>query len=40
MYQVRVDISFHYDGIPETPEPVVVPEPTQPQVEQVSRLVD
>jgi len=27
--KVRVDISFHYDGIPETPEPVEEPEQMQ-----------
>ncbi|KAL5266084.1 hypothetical protein ACHWQZ_G006662 [Mnemiopsis leidyi] len=32
--KVRIDISFHYDGIPETPEPIVVAEPTQPEEEQ------
>ena len=35
LFQVRIDISFHYDGIPETPEPIVVAEPTQPEEEQV-----
>lgn len=27
--KVRVDISFHYDGVPMTPEPEPVPEPEQ-----------
>ena len=36
LLQVRVDISFHYDGVPDTPEPVVEPEEVQPVVEQAS----
>jgi len=35
--QVRVDISFHYDGIPATPEPPVIEEEEQEEEAQVRR---
>jgi len=38
--KVRVDISFHYDGIPETPEPVEEPVLTQPPVQQEEVVAD